>query len=137
MALDWQQLCWPRLVQKKKISIRRKTLCSAALSVHVPQTLHSREMTKLVFPWLLGILQTSFIIQKGGFLLVYNPNETRAEIFAPIEIEHGITSYDFIIDEGIFNDLQDNIINKNRLLNYDKNQTGRLVITSVEYTPAQ
>lgn len=29
------------------------------------------------------------------------------------------------------------IINKNRLLIYDKNQTGRLVITSVEYIPAQ
>ena len=73
----------------------------------------------------------------GGFLLVYNPDETRAEIFAPIEIEHGITSYDFIIDEGIFKNLQDNIINKNRLLIYDKNQTGGLVITSVEYIPAQ
>lgn len=73
----------------------------------------------------------------GGFLLVYNPNETRTGIFAPIEIEHGITSYDFIIDEGILNNLQDNIINKNRLLIYDNNQTGRLVITSVEYIPAQ
>ena len=73
----------------------------------------------------------------GGFLLVYNPNETRTEIFAPIEIEHGITSYDFIIDEDIFKNLQDNIINKNRLLIYDNNQTGGLVITSVEYIPAQ
>ena len=73
----------------------------------------------------------------GGFLVITYPEETRTEILKPVEIENGATSQDFVITNEVLQNLQENIFNINRLSIYDKNATGGLVITSVEYIPAQ
>lgn len=72
----------------------------------------------------------------GGFLVITYPEEERTEILEPVEIENGATSQNFEITDDILNNLQNNIFNINRLSIYDKNATGGLVITSVEYIPA-
>lgn len=73
----------------------------------------------------------------GGFLVITYPKETRTEILKPVEIENGATSQDFVITNEVLQNLQENIFNINRLAIYDKNETGGLAITSVEYIPAQ
>lgn len=74
----------------------------------------------------------------GGFVITYPENvETRTEILTPVEIEENATFQDFAITNDILQKLQENIININRLSIYDNNETGGLVITSVEYIPAQ
>lgn len=73
----------------------------------------------------------------GGFVITYPENvETRTEILTPVEIEENATFQDFAITNDILQKLQENIININRLSIYDKNETGGLAITSVEYIPA-
>lgn len=72
----------------------------------------------------------------GGFLVITYPKETRTEILKPVEIENGATSQDFVITNEVLQNLQENIFNINRLSIYDKNETGGLAITSVEYIPA-
>lgn len=74
----------------------------------------------------------------GGFVITYpEGGETRTEILTPVEIEENATSQDFEITNEVLLKLQENIFNKNRLSIYDKNETGGLAITSVEYIPAQ
>ena len=75
----------------------------------------------------------------GGFVITYPEGigETRTEILTPVEIEENATSQDFEITDDVLQKLQENIFNINRLSIYDNNQTGGLVITSVEYIPAQ
>lgn len=74
----------------------------------------------------------------GGFVITYpEGGETRTEILTPVEIEKNATSQDFEITYEVLLKLQENIFNKNRLSIYDKNETGGLAITSVEYIPAQ
>ena len=75
----------------------------------------------------------------GGFVITYpeGGGETRTEILTPVEIEENATSQDFEITNEVLLKLQENIFNINRLSIYDKNETGGLAITSVEYIPAQ
>lgn len=75
----------------------------------------------------------------GGFVITYPEGigETRIEILTPVEIEENATSQDFEITGDVLKKLQENIFNINRLSIYDNNQTGGLVITSVEYIPAE
>lgn len=74
----------------------------------------------------------------GGFVITYpDGTETRTEILTPVEIEANATLQDFEITDEVLLKLQENIFNKNRLAIYDKNETGGLAITSVEYIPAQ
>lgn len=75
----------------------------------------------------------------GGFVITYpeGGGETRTEILTPVEIEKNATSQDFKITDEVLQKLKENIFNINRLSIYDNNQTGGLVITSVEYIPAQ
>lgn len=75
----------------------------------------------------------------GGFVITYPEGigETRTEILTPVEIEENATSQDFEITDEVLLKLQENIFNINRLSIYDKNETGGLAITSVEYIPAQ
>ena len=74
----------------------------------------------------------------GGFVITYpEGGETRTEILTPVEIEENATSQDFEITDEVLLKLQGNIFNINRLSIYDKNETGGLAITSVEYIPAQ
>lgn len=74
----------------------------------------------------------------GGFVITYpEGGETRTEILTPVEIEENATSQDFKITDEVLLKLQGNIFNINRLSIYDKNETGGLAITSVEYIPAQ
>lgn len=74
----------------------------------------------------------------GGFVITYpEGGETRTEILTPVEIEENATSQDFVITDEVLQKLQENIFNINRLSIYDKNETGGLAITSVEYIPAQ
>lgn len=74
----------------------------------------------------------------GGFVITYpDGTETRTEILTPVEIEENATSQDFEITDEVLLKLQENIFNINRLSIYDKNETGGLAITSVEYIPAQ
>lgn len=74
----------------------------------------------------------------GGFVITYpESGETRTEILIPVEIEENATSQDFVITDEVLQKLQENIFNINRLSIYDKNETGGLAITSVEYIPAQ
>ena len=75
----------------------------------------------------------------GGFVITYPEGigETRIEILTPVEIEENATSQDFEITDDVLKKLQENIFNINRLSIYDNNQTGGLVITSVEYIPAE
>lgn len=75
----------------------------------------------------------------GGFVITYpeGGGETRTEILTPVEIEENATSQDFEITDEVLLKLQENIFNINRLSIYDKNETGGLAITSVEYIPAQ
>ena len=75
----------------------------------------------------------------GGFVITYPEGigETRTEILTPVEIEENATSQDFEITDEVLLKLQENIFNINRLSIYDKNGTGGLAITSVEYIPAQ
>lgn len=73
----------------------------------------------------------------GGFVITYpEGGETRTEILTPVEIEENATSQDFEITDEVLLKLQENIFNINRLSIYDKNETGGLAITSVEYIPA-
>lgn len=74
----------------------------------------------------------------GGFVITYpEGGERRTEILTPVEIEENTTSQDFEITDEVLLKLQENIFNINRLSIYDKNETGGLAITSVEYIPAQ
>lgn len=74
----------------------------------------------------------------GGFVITYpEGGETRTEILTPVEIEENATSQDFEITDEVLLKLQENIFNINRLSIYDKNETGGLAITSVEYIAAQ
>lgn len=74
----------------------------------------------------------------GGFVITYpDGTETRTGILTPVEIEANATSQDFEITDEVLLKLQENIFNINRLAIYDKNETGGLAITSVEYIPAQ
>ena len=57
-------------------------------------------------------------------------------ILAEQSISSNATYVDFLIDEGSLQKLQESVIGINKLSWYDKNYTG-LVITSVEYIPAQ